>query len=267
MILSNGTSLKVYNEDCFNTLYKMSDDLIDVVLTSPFYNTNKKAGKSRTTKNVNVKDNQYTYVRYDSFVDNMSNKEYSQFMTNLFNKLYPKLKDNGCILFNVNYGSENTECMWLTIASILENTDFTIADDIIWKKPNALPNSCSSNKLTRIVEHVLVFCKRKDLKTFHCNKRVTSVRKTGQKMYENIPNIVEAKNNDGSNPLNKATYSTELCEKLLKLYAPLNTKTVVYDPFNGTGTTGMACKNLNLNYIGSEMSKEQCDFSIKRWSE
>ena len=41
----------IYNEDCFETIKVMPDGLCDVILTSPFYNTNKKAGKTRTLKN------------------------------------------------------------------------------------------------------------------------------------------------------------------------------------------------------------------------
>ena len=77
-------------------------------------------------------------------------------------------------------------------------------------------------------------------------------------------NFVEAKNNDGINDLNKATYSVELCEKLLNIYAQPNS--VIYDSFNGTGTTGVAALKLGHSYIGSEISKEQCEFSINRLS-
>lgn len=162
----------------------------------------------------------------------------------------------------MSYGSENTECMFQTISSILNNTNFTIADTIIWKKRNAIPNNCSSNKLTRITEFVFVFCRRNEFKTFNCNKSIVSVRPTGQKMYENIYNFIEAKNNDGSCELNKATYSSELCEKLLKIYAKPNS--IIYDPFMGSGTTGVACYNLGLTCIGSELSKAQVNYSIER---
>jgi DNA modification methylase len=100
------------------------------------------------------------------------------------------------------------------------------------------------------------------MKTFHCNKRTTSYRKTGQAAYENIYNFIEAKNNDGACPYNKATYSTELCEKLLALYA--RPDAVVYDPFMGSGTTAVACKKMGLTYIGSEISKNQCEWAEKR---
>lgn len=256
--------IKIYNEDCKKVLERLEKDSIDLVLTSPFYNTNKKAGKNGTLKTCKVKKENYHYLRYDDFVDNMDNEEYYDFTIDLFNKIDKVLKDDGCILYNMSYGTENTECMFITIAKILENTNFTIADDIIWKKSNALPNSCSSNKLTRIVEHVFVFCKKKAFKTFKCNKKVVSVRKTGQKMYENIYNIVEAKNNDGSCKFNKATYSTDLCKKLLNIYA--NDGITVLDPFSGTGTTACACKELGLNFIGCEISKSQCEYSLERLS-
>ena len=126
-----------------------------------------------------------------------------------------------------------------------------------------MPNNVSHNKLTRICEFVFVFCRKDEYKTFITNKKVKSIsEKTGQKFYENIYNFVEAKNNDGSNKLNKATYSSDLCEQLLNVYAKENA--LVYDSFNGTGTTGVACIKLGLNYIGSELSEEQCKYSIER---
>lgn len=255
-------NISIFNCDCFDLMESMIDnkEKIDIVLTSPFYNTNKKAGKNKT--NQNTKCNEYHYIRYDTHVDNMTNEEYCDFTEKLFNKYDMILKDNGCILYNISYGSENTEGMFLAINSIITKTNFTIADCIIWKKKTAFPNSCSPNKLTRITEFVFVFCRKDELLTFKTNKKCTSIRKTGQKAYENIYNFIEAKNNDGSNPLNKATFSTELVEKLLKLYA--NENTIIYDSFIGTGTTAVACKKLGLKCIGSELSEAQCKYAVER---
>ena len=134
--------------------------------------------------------------------------------------------------------------------------------DIIWKKKSALPNNVSPNKLTRIVEHIFVFCRKSEFKTFNANKRVTSIRKTGQKMYENYFNFIEAKNNDGANKLNKATYSTELMLKLFDVYVKKGS--LVYDPFSGTCTTENACIIYGCDYIGSEISKAQVDEGLVR---
>ena len=256
---------RIYNEDCFTTMKKMPIGQCDVILTSPFYNTNKKAGKNRNLTNAGMNDGRYEYLRYDVHVDNMTNDEYTDYTIKLFNEFDRVLTLNGCILYNISYGAENTEGMFKAVNGIITKTNFTIADVICWKKPTAFPNSCSSNRLTRIWEFVFVFCRKNETKTFNCNKKVTSYRKTGQAAYENVYNFIEAKNNDGSCPYNKATYSSDLCEQLLTLYAPKNA--VIYDPFMGSGTTAVACKKLGLSYIGSEISLNQCEWAKKRLSE
>lgn len=252
----------IYNEDCFETMKRFSDNQIDIVLTSPFYNTNKKQRGGQTLSNTNVKG--YSYLRYDTHVDDMSDEEYNDFTIRLFNEFDRVLKNNGVVLYNLSYGNNNRDGMFKAIYSIITSTDFTIADVITWKKTTALPNNCSPNKLTRITEYVFVLCRKEEVNTFYCNKKVVSVRKSGQKSYGNIFNFIEAKNNDGACPFNKATYSSDLCRQLLNIYAPTNA--VVYDPFMGSGTTAVACKQLNLYYLGSEISKNQVEFSNNRIS-
>lgn len=133
------------------------------------------------------------------------------------------------------------------------------------EKKSALPNNVSSNKLTRIVEHVFVFCRKEEFKTFNCNKQIKSISENGQKRYENIYNFIDAKNNDGSNKLNKATYSTELITQLLNIY--FKPSDLIYDPFMGTGTTANACVLYGCDYIDSEISKAQCEFAEERIKE
>lgn len=153
--------------------------------------------------------------------------------------------------------------MWLVIGEIIKNTNFTIADTIIWKKKSAIPNNRSSNKLTRITEYVFVFARKQEIKTFKANKKVVSViEKTGQKNFENVYNFIEAKNNDGSCKINKATFSSELCVKLLDIYAQPDS--IIYDSFMGTGTTAIACLLKNMKYIGSEISSDQCAYAEER---
>lgn len=248
---------KIYNEDCLTTMSKIAKagGKVDIILTSPPYNTGRNSGNiERGMKNHER--------RYDIYLEQRNTDEYNDWTVDIFNHYDSILKENGCILYNMSYGNENPEQMYLTIADVISRTNFTIADTIIWKKKSALPNNVSHNKLTRICEFVFVFCRKDEYKTFTANKRVKSQSKTGQKYYENIYNFVEAKNNDGSNNLNKATYSSDLCEQLLNIYA--KESAIVYDSFNGTGTTGVACIRLGLNYIGSELSEEQCKFSIER---
>lgn len=251
---------KIYNEDCFVTMEKMPIGMVSTVLTSPFYNTNKKQGNKRTLSNTNTKG--YSYLRYDEHVDNMTDEEYCNFTEKLFLEFDRILNLNGVVLYNLSYGNNNRDGMYKAVNTIITKTPFTIADVICWKKKNALPNNCSPNKLTRIWETVFVFCRKDDIDTFYCNKPVVGERKTGQKSYGNIFNYIEAKNNDGSCPYNKATYSSDLCKQLLNLYCPENG--IVYDPFMGTGTTAVACKELGFDYIGSELSENQCKWAEER---
>lgn len=250
---------KIFNEDCMHTMQRMMKGgyrEVDTILTSPPYNNSRPVHTARSVER--------GMGRYDSYDDNMSNEDYVAWTIKLFNNFDKILKPNGKILYNISYGSENNECMWLTIAGIINATNFTIADTIIWKKQSAFPNNTSPNKLTRIVEYVFVFCRKDEYTTFETNKQIQSIREdTGQKYYKNITNFVEAKNNDGNCKLNKATYSSDLCEQLFDIYTPEGS--VVYDPFNGTGTTGVACLHKNmLWYFGSELSAEQCQYSRDR---
>ena len=112
---------------------------------------------------------------------------------------------------------------------------------------------------------MFVFCRKDEYKTFHANKEVSKIGKNGQQFYKVLYNFIEAPNNDGSNPLNKATYSSDLCVQLLNMYAP--TKGLVFDPFSGTGTTGIACEMLGLNHIGTEIDAEQVTYSYNRLKE
>lgn len=250
------------NRDCFETMRDIGSQEVGVILTSPFYNTNRRSARGLTLQTAQLQPGKYAHVRYDVHLDDMTNDEYAEYTQKLFTEFDRILAPNGCILYNINYGNANTEGLFRAVNAIICGTNFTIADVIVWKKKCAMPNNCSPNRLTRIWEFVFVFCRKTEEKTFICNKKSTSRRGTGQVMYETIYNFIEAKNNDGPCPYNKATYSSELCEKLLNLYPPSNG--VVYDPFMGSGTTAVACARLGLSYLGSEISADQVEYARKR---
>jgi site-specific DNA-methyltransferase (adenine-specific) len=53
-----------------------------------------------------------------------------------------------------------------------------------------------------------------------------------------------------------------LMEHLVKIHT--NENDLVLDPFMGSGTTGVACKNLNRNFIGIELDKEYFNIAKER---
>lgn len=202
---------------------------------------------------------------YDVYKDGMSNEEYIRWTLKIFKRFDKLIEKDGCILYNMSYGGENTICMNLTVAEIIQKTDFTLADIIVWHKNQATPNNVSKNKLTRIVEFIYVFVKKDDFKTFETNKKVVGKRKTGQKTYENKFNYIKAKNNDKSTSINKATYSTDLMKQLFDFYVQEND--IILDPFGGTGTTACASYENGNDCYSIELSEEQINYSKDRLKE
>ena len=256
---------KIYEGQAHKMLDLMAktNTTIDMVLTSPPYNTGRNSNSESARKNHEA--------RYDVHLDDMTDTEYIDWTVDLFNKIDKVINDKGVVLYNMSYSTDITnmndnyhphEIMWRTVAELIAQTNFTTVDCIIWKKSSALTNNASPNKLTRIVEFVYVFVKKDHIKDFNANKKVKSVSKSGQNYYENVFNFVEARNNDGSNKLNKATYSSELCSKLLDIYAQPGY--VVYDPFMGTGTTAVSCVEKGLDFLGSEISSAQIAYTNER---
>lgn len=243
---------KIFCQDCVSFMENRSDSSIDLILTSPPYNS----------KTKDRKDDPYN-KRYDVYDDVKNDDEYLEWMVKCFNLFEKILKKNKVVLLNFGYGSKNAALPYLLVSQIQEKTKFTIVDTIVWKKQKCLPNNVSHNKLSRYFEFIFVFCRKDEIKTFECNKKVKSVSKYGQKFYENVKNVIEAPNNDCCNNLNKATFSTNLVLQLLQIYATPQKDYIVYDPFMGIGTTAKGCIQYGVDYIGTEISQDQVDHFYK----
>lgn len=244
---------QIYNEDCFKTLDRMAEDgiKIDGVLTSPPYNMTKRKGGYADTG------------RYDVYEDWKSEDEYISWTIALFNKIEKVLNAQRTIIYNFSYSIENPSLPYKLVTELVQNTPFDLVDTIIWKKKCGLPFPANGKRLSRNWEYIFVFARKEEMNTYENNRRVKSVsEKTGQTYYEALYNFVDAPNNDGKCPYNQATYSSELCDKLLDIYA--RDGWTIYDPFIGSGTTAVSCKKRNLSYIGSEISERQCEFARER---
>lgn len=244
----------LYNGDCLDVMSALAaqNEKVNLVITSPPYNTSNTSGT--------MEDHQ---IRYDIYIDTMTNKEYIQWTNKIFRLYDSILKKDGAILYNMSYGSNNTELMFLIMADIITNTNFTVADVIVWKKKSAIPNNASPNKLTRIIEYVFVFCRKSEFNTFKMNKKLLSINQNNQSIYENIYNLIIANNNDQYTELNKATFSKDFVHALLEIYYVDGR---VLDNFNGTGTTLAACQERNISGIGIELSEGQCEYTKSRIS-
>jgi len=243
---------KIFNEDCILTMKNLPEKSVDLIITSPPYNTcvKRKGGPTDIGK-------------YDIYKDNKTETEYIDWSIEIFNGYDKILKDNRVVLYNFSYSIDNPSLPYKLVSKIIESTNWNIADTIIWKKKMSIPHPASYNRLNRICEFIWVFARKLEMKSFITSKKIASIsEKTGQKYYEIVDNFIEAKNNDGSNKLNKATFSTELVTKLIDIYGQEGD--LIYDSFFGIGTTALAAIDKKCNFIGSEISEKQCEYARQK---
>jgi DNA modification methylase len=240
--VGNGLS---YNGDTIEGMRELikQKKKVDFVLTSPPYNMR---GHEKEM-----------YNKAETFRDNKSNEEYKEWIVSLFEFYNKLLVDNGVIIFNLNYISSkknNASNLFKIITSIEDETPFTLIDQICWKKNGAMP--ISEARLSRVWENVWIYIRKKDWETFQAKYKSILVGK---------PNYIEAPNNDGVNELNKACFSSNLVEQLLKIYN-IEKKHIVLDNFMGTHTTGIACEKIGCHWIGIELDEETFVYGIDRIS-
>lgn len=258
----------LYCGDCLDVMSSMDENFVDIVITSPPYGT----CRSETFSKESSQKRKYN-MRYDEFVEDRTPEEYCQWSVDVFNAIDLVLKKNRIVLYNFGLGNdghtEYTSYDWFnTVKSVIDRTPFTVADVLVWKKRSALPNNTSPNKSTRICEPVIVFCRKDELMSFPSNKKIVNQFATGQNLYSPFYNIFEARNNDGSCELNKATFSTQFVDRLIDLYVPDEQRNgwTVLDPFSGTGTTGISAIAHGMKYVGIELSRQQCECAVSRLS-
>lgn len=177
---------KVYNEDCLQTMDKIikAGGKVDLVLTSPPYNTGRQTTSERA-RNENE-------CRYDIHIDNLSSDDYCKWCVDIFNKIDSFLVENGVVLWNVSYGNDATGnkesigLVWFAIADIIRQTNFTVADRIIWKKNQRYQTIQAKINLQEFVKMYLFFAENLRLKLLMQIRRLQVLTQRGKiitKMY------------------------------------------------------------------------------------
>ena len=143
--------------------------------------------------------------------------------------------------------------------------------DIVWRKNTYRSNSFKT-MVGRQHETILIFGKlpynaQKIKRTEKEMQRLNKEQRT-KMSFKNVGSVLdfEAINNrNKSRTGHPAEKPIELMEWLIKTYT--NKGDTILDPYMGTGTTGVACKNLNRNFIGIEQDENYFNIAVSRTNE
>ena len=135
-------------------------------------------------------------------------------------------------------------------------------DIVIFSKANTA--NCNKNNMLYIPqlekrEKVRKYKKEAD-SDIYARKNTTSIEYTTDFKYPK--SILEISNANQKNKLHPTQKPLELMKYLIKTYS--NEDDVVMDNCMGSNTTGLACKELNRQYIGIEKDKTYYDISVSR---
>ena len=243
----------IYNGDCLEILKTIQDNSIDLVVTSPPYD-NLRGYNS----NVNWKD--------------------------LATTLFRIVKEGGVVVWNVNDKVNNGSKSLTSFKQclIFNNAGFNVNDVMIWKKTNPMPQ-VKQPRYNQVFEYMFIFSKGKP-KTFNpimvpckcagqnyastCKKITNGKERTYKefninkmKVADNIWEFAIAQNKTE----HPAVFPLELPLRHIKSWS--NAGDVVLDPFMGSGTTGIACQQLNRDFIGIELDNRYFNIAKERIKE
>lgn len=255
----------IYNEDCLFTMDRLSDDSIDLVVTSPPY------------------DDLRTY--------NTSSSWNVSIFENIVRKLFTKVSDGGVVVWIVSDamidGSESGNSFRQALFFI--ECGFKLHDTMIWRKNNF--SNPSKNRYHQTFEYMFVFVKNKiktfnpimDRKNIYSGKigsygenTVTQVdgskkvrpRKVNTEygMRHNVWDaLTSGQNGESKKYKHPAMFPVDLVNDHIMSWS--NENDLVFDPFMGSGTVGVACEKLNRNFVGSEIDETYFQIAKQRLEE
>ena len=134
------------------------------------------------------------------------------------------------------------------LAFALQDEGWYLRSDIIWNKPNAMPESVK-DRPTRAHEYLFMFTKS-DKYTYHA-QRVKEIGENGVlRNRRSVWNI----NTAASVGTHIASFPVALVEPCI--LASTEEGDVVFDPFFGCGTVGLVARKHNRRYLGIELNPE-----------
>ena len=232
-------SHKLYNGDCLEVMDKLIDEnvLVDAIITDPPYIISKKSGYT------NNSSDKLDYIKkYGKHKIDFGEWDKTELdIDALFLRFSKLLKNGGSLIIFYDIWKMGQ------LKDVSEKYKFKQPRIGEWVKTNPVPINSKLNYLSNAKEFFSSFVK------------VSKPTFNGE--YDN------------------ATYRYPICggcertehptQKPLKLIEDLTQKhtngnQIILDPFMGSGTTGVACQNLNRNFIGIELDQKYFNIAKDR---
>ena len=232
-------SQNLYQGDCMKMLRGMTDNSVDLIITSPPYNKGYWSANRNPNNGFHTKSRR---IEYGDFNDKMDPGEYIIWQTNVISECLRVLKPTGSMFYN------HTDILkeHRTIHPLFVHK-FPVKQIILWNRRNT--PKLDKSYFFPITEWIFWLKKTNNARVYFDRKQA--------KFLTNVWDIRP----DVSNKF-PAPFPIELPENCI--LACSKEGDVVLDPFMGSGTTGVACKRLNRNFIGIELDKNYFELAKER---
>jgi len=230
----------LYNKNCIDAMKEIESKSVDLVLTDPPYNL----GLFMQNRATNLKAMRENFFGAAGW-DDLEFDEWERDMDSLFSELARVIKERGSVIMFMSIIKVET------IIRLAEKHDFYYKTTGIWHKRNPMPRNMNLHFINS-TEAWIYFTYKKHTGTFNNDGKAihdffeTSVTPLGEKKY-------------GKHPTQKPV---QLLENFVDLLT--NENDTVFDPFCGSGSSGVAALLHGRKFIGSEINEEYCRIALER---
>ena len=225
--------MQLFNDDCLKVLPTIPENSVDLIITSPPYEDISGAGYTSDSKDI------------------LFFKLYSEFIDNVFSQYHRVLKKNGQIFFNIKSKTFNKSLRtphWLEFTNGFQK--FIFKSYIIWK----YAGSFDSTKSRFHLDYEIVY---------HLSKGNDIYINDNTGIHDPLSSVWYIPHNISKNErVHPTQMPIALVDHILKIVG-VNGYTVL-DNFMGSGTTGVSCKNHDINFIGIELNPKNFKIAKER---